>query len=94
MKACLREVPGGVLLDIHVVPNSSKESISYDEYSKRLKVKVMAPAVDGKANKGVLGVFSKIFPKTEIYSGAKSRKKTLFIPNKGLNDVLGVLSKK
>jgi len=90
----LRQVSGGVLVDIHVVPNSRKESVSYDEYTKKLKFKINSPAVEGKANKRLLEVLKDLFGPSEVVSGATSRNKTVLIIGKTIGEVLPVLEDK
>ncbi len=88
MRGCARQGKEGVFIDIHVVPGSKKESTDYDEYTKRLRLKIKAPAVDGKANREVLSVFSSLFGDSEIVSGVTSRKKTILVRKAGLQAVL------
>ena len=72
-----------VFLDIRVIPNSSKNSISLED--EFLKVKLTAPAVDNKANKALIEYLSKLLktPKTsiEIVSGNTSKNKRLKLPS-------------
>ncbi|OYT26424.1 MAG: YggU family protein [Candidatus Altiarchaeales archaeon ex4484_96] len=79
----MRQTKEGVLLDVKVVPNSAKESLSYDPVSEVLKVKVIPPAAKNKANKRVVELINKSLGECEIVSGAKNRKKILLV--KGLN---------
>ena len=88
---CVRQGKDGVYVDIHVVPGSKKECTDYDVFGKRLRLKIRAPAVDGKANKGVLDYFSGLFGVCEMVSGPTSRKKTVFIGGRTYSDVLGCL---
>ncbi len=77
------------IIKIKVVPNSSKNllEIYNDEI---IKVKINKPAVDGKANKGIIEYLSKILnlPKSniEIVRGEKSSLKDLRIVPK--NDMI------
>lgn len=91
---CVRQGKGGVYVDIHVVPGSKKEGADYDAFGKRLKLKIKAPAVDGKANKGVLDYFSGLFGVCELTNGPMSRKKTVFIGGKTYSEVLDCLEEK
>ena len=45
----LREVPGGVILEILVQPRASRTRV-VGEHDGRLKVQLAAPPVDGEAN--------------------------------------------
>jgi uncharacterized protein len=85
---CVRQGKEGVYVDIHVVPGSKKECVDYDVFGKRLRLKIRAPAVDGKANKGVLEYFSGLFGVCDLVSGPASRKKTVFIGGKTYSEVL------
>ncbi|MEK7991005.1 MAG: DUF167 family protein [Thiotrichaceae bacterium] len=67
-----------LLLAVHVQPRSSKTEI-IGVYGERLKIKITAPPVDGKANKELIKLFAKLFsvPKSHIYllNGETSREK-------------------
>jgi uncharacterized protein (TIGR00251 family) len=91
---CVRQGKDGVYVDIRVVPGSKKEGVDYDVYSKRFRLKIRAPAVDGKANKGVIDYFSGLFDVCEMVSGPVSRKKTVFIRDRTYLEVLGLLEEK
>jgi uncharacterized protein (TIGR00251 family) len=69
----------GVLIHIHVIPNSKEETISLPGWEPRLKVKVTSPPVRGKANEEVRKLFKRLFGNCEITSGATSNKKTLLV---------------
>ncbi len=77
----LRKAGDDLLVDIEVSPGSGRfEIASYDEWRKRLVVKVKSPPEKGKANREIMKEFSKICGKdVEIISGHKSRHKTLRI---------------
>lgn len=68
-----------VIVDIKVVPNSSKNEIIKDD--ERIRVKITAPPVDNKANKFIVEYFSKQLriPKSsiKIIKGELSREKTV-----------------
>ena len=69
------------IIDIRVIPNAGKSEIIREE--ERLKVKVSAPAADGKANKAVIKLLADYFKVKEreivIIKGEKSRKKQVRI---------------
>jgi len=71
----------GLILNIRISPNSSKNEIIKSE--DMLKLKITAPPVDGKANKAVIEYLSKIFkiPKSyfEILRGETSKDKSILI---------------
>jgi uncharacterized protein (TIGR00251 family) len=66
---------------IKVIPNAKKSSV--DVVNERLKVKVSAPAVDGKANEAVIKVLAQHFKvrtsEVKILKGEKSRDKVVSI---------------
>ena len=68
-------------IDIKVVAKAKKNTVK--EENGILKVTVMAPAVDGKANKAVLKLLAKYYDvspgRKEITKGLKSRNKTISI---------------
>lgn len=69
-------------LTIHVVPRSSKISVTY-QGEKNLKVKLTAPPVEGAANKQLIEVLSKLLTlprkNLEIISGLQSKTKMVRI---------------
>ena len=87
----LRQSKAGILIDIEVVPNSKKESMEYDEWTSRIKVKIKEPAVKGKANAGVIRKFSVLFGGCEIVSGNLSRKKTLLVSGSEIENAWKIL---
>ena len=66
-----------IIIEVKVVPNSSKNSIS-DE-GEFLKIKLTAPPVDNKANKALIEYLSKLLkiPKSSVIlkSGETSKNK-------------------
>ena len=80
----VRKVKEGVAIDVEVMPNSSKSEIfGFNEWRKRIQIKVKSEAKDGKANKEVIQLLSQLFEvpinKVTIITGAKSRNKTIGI---------------
>lgn len=69
------------ILTIKVLPNARKNEIIRED--ERLKVKVCAPATDGKANKAVIKALAAYFGVKErhitIVKGEKSREKRIRI---------------
>jgi uncharacterized protein len=66
---------------IKVIPNARKSSVELED--GRLKVKVSAPAVDGKANEAVIKALADHFKvrtsQVKIVKGDKSREKVVCI---------------
>lgn len=77
----LKETKDGILLQIKISPNASKNAIIRDETG--LKVKLTAQPIEGKANKALIEFLSKQFkiPKTsiEILKGETSKEKILLL---------------
>ena len=75
----IKKTPDGILVNIKIVPNSSKNDIVLEE--DFVKVKITAQPIEGKANKALIEFLSKRFkiPKTsiEIVKGETSKEKTL-----------------
>ncbi len=53
MPAWIQKTSKGIILKVHIVPNSSKTFI-VGEHGDRLKLKIKAPPVDGKANEEII----------------------------------------
>ncbi len=87
----VRKSPNGVTFKVFVQPRSSKNMIS-GLYKDSLKIKLMAPPVEGAANKMCIKYLAKCLevPKSslEIISGHTSRTKNMIIRNKD-----GIVSK-
>jgi len=68
------------LVDVHVVPNARRDEI-VGVHDGRLRVRVRAPAVDGKANTALCRVVAEHFgvraSKVTIVRGEHARQKTL-----------------
>ncbi|ADL58614.1 MULTISPECIES: DUF167 domain-containing protein [Methanothermobacter] len=79
--SCLREAGDDLLVDIEVSPASGGFEVrSYNEWRKRIEIKVRAPPEKGKANREIIEEFSAAFnTNADIVSGHKSRHKTLKI---------------
>jgi uncharacterized protein (TIGR00251 family) len=86
----VRETREGVLLDVHIVPNSRKEVFEW--VGGVLKLKVKAPPAKGKANKDVLRILSGVFGSCRIVTGHSSRKKIILVEGKSMEDVLETLA--
>ena len=82
MKDIIKIDSDKITFKIHVNPNSKKDEFA-GTYGSALKLKVASPAVDGKANKGVINFFAKFFKipksKVKILKGEKSKDKIICI---------------
>lgn len=78
----IKEEKDGISIKVTVVPNSSK-SMAVAILDGILKIKLNSPPIEGKANKEVIEVLSKLInlPKTsmEIVRGDKNKVKTLLL---------------
>ena len=75
----IKETTQGLLVNIKIVPNSSKNEIVIED--SFIKVKISAQPIENKANKALIEFLSKKFkiPKTciKILKGELSREKTI-----------------
>ena len=75
----IKQTSEGILVNIKIVPNSSKNDIILED--EFVKVKITAQPIEGKANKALIEFLSKKFkiPKTsiEIVKGETNKEKTL-----------------
>ncbi len=85
----LKETEDGTLILIYVQPKAKKNEIEgVDEWRGRLKVKVKAPPVEGKANREVVKFFSKLLgTEVVIVRGETSREKDLLVRGLGKEEV-------
>ena len=74
-----------MLVNVRVTPNAKKTEITKE--GEALKVRLAAPAADGKANSELLGVLAAHFgvrkPSVIIVKGRKSRNKVIDVTGKG-----------
>lgn len=72
---------GFVDIDISVSPRSNRPGPDgYDEWRRRMILRVSAPPLDGRANKEVCQYFAGVTgSKTEVTAGQTSRQKTVRI---------------
>ena len=77
----IKETKNGLLINLRIVPNSSKNCIILED--EFIKVKITAQPIENKANKALLEFLSSEFkiPKTsiEIVKGDTTKDKTLLI---------------
>ena len=76
----IREKDGSIIIDVLVSPKAQKNQI-VGIHDNRLKVKVAAPPVDGKANAELISFLAEVIGirtyQIEIESGHTNKKKTL-----------------
>ncbi|HNZ60586.1 MAG: hypothetical protein BWX56_01080 [Euryarchaeota archaeon ADurb.Bin023] len=92
MLDALKQTKDGIFIEIEVVANSSDFKIEYNEWSKRIKLKITSPAIKGQANKEIQTYFSEIFGSATIVKGEHNKKKTIFV-NSNFEEVSNKLSK-
>ncbi len=78
----------GISLDIYVEPGASKASFGpYDPWRQRIKVRVTAPATEGKANAEMATIVGDVLgtsPRSlRITRGATTRRKTVIVEGVG-----------
>ncbi|MET0340766.1 MAG: DUF167 domain-containing protein [Polyangiales bacterium] len=82
MSLSITERPGGVLVDVHVVPRASRSKV-VGVHDGCLKIALDAPPVDGAANEALVALLAKLLkrPRSAItlVRGHTSRRKTLAI---------------
>ncbi|GAB6102316.1 DUF167 domain-containing protein [Thermococcus atlanticus] len=77
----LKETRDGTLLLVYVQPKAKRNEIDgVDEWRGRLKIKVKAPPVGGKANKELIKFLSKLLgAEVVLVRGETSREKDLLV---------------
>ena len=89
----LREKNGSVFIDIEVTPGSKVVQVpsGYNEWRKRIEVKISEAAQKGKANEQVIEEMAAFFgvsqSRVSIENGMTSSKKTVTIEGMLLEDV-------
>lgn len=85
LKDSVKRYQDGAAIDLFVTPDarSSVFPAGYNEFRKRIEIKVNSPAKENKANLEVIKIVSGFFDKhvsdVFVVSGAKSKEKTIFI---------------
>lgn len=78
----LKQTKDGVMIDVIVQPKSSRDEIA-GMHGTRLKIKLTAPPVDGKANAALIAFLAKKLgiakSRIAITRGETGRKKTLLV---------------
>ena len=71
-----------MILDLHVQPGASRSEFA-GRHGERIKVRLAAPAVDGRANEALVGFLAAYFgvPRrnVRIAAGSRSRRKRVVI---------------
>jgi uncharacterized protein (TIGR00251 family) len=89
-----QEKDGGVILSVRVQPRASKDEIA-GEMDGALKVRLRAPAVEGRANEALVEFVAHLLksPRSavRILSGERSRTKRIEINGVTRQQILGLL---
>lgn len=82
MSAWLQSVAGGVALTVHVQPGAKRSEIA-GEHGDALKIRLAAPAVEGKANAALCDFVAELFglrkAQVTLISGPRSRSKRVAV---------------
>lgn len=83
-KPFLKSNKSGVLLLLYLQPGAKKAQI-VGEYNGRLKIKILAPPIDGKANESLITYLAELLNTSrsnlEITRGLRSREKDVLVKN-------------
>jgi len=79
----IADCAGGVLLRLRAQPRASREGFALTQ-DGALRVALMAPPVDGEANKALLALLAKTLgvakSTLELRAGQHAREKTIYVP--------------
>ena len=93
----IKDTGNGVMIDLKVVPGSGSTEVpsGYDESRNRIRAKVSAKAIDGKANKQLIRELSRLFgiSSSQIrLNGLASTRKSIELIGVVREDVIRTLS--
>lgn len=84
MADCYQWQQGNLVLYCHIQSNASKDEFS-GEFNQRIKIRIKAQAIEGKANKQIIAFLSKSFGVSKsqiiIEKGVNNKQKTILIEN-------------
>lgn len=90
----IEKIEAGVVLPVRLQPCASRTEIC-ECIDHRLKIKVVAPPLEGRANKECIEFLAKKLRISKsglrVISGAKSREKRIFIPLSGMDCLVRLL---
>lgn len=90
----LATTPEGVAISLRVVPGASRNEIKIED-DGTLKVRLQAPALEGKANKALLKFLAKqlnLPPRSlSLLSGDKARNKRILVKSGSLAEIAALL---
>ena len=94
----VKDLNSAVIIDVEVTPGSSSVSVpsGYNEWRKRIEVKLTKNAQKGKANEQLIECFAKLFGVSSsnitITNGATSSKKSLLIKGISYQQVITIFA--
>lgn len=93
----IKDTGHGVMIDLKVAPGSGSTEVpsGYDESRNRIRAKVSAKAIDGKANKQLVRELSRLFgvsPAQIRLKGQASTRKSIELVGVTREDVIRALS--
>ena len=93
----IKDTGNGVMIDLKVIPGSGSTEVpsGYDESRNRIRAKVSAKAIDGKANKQLIRELSRLFkisPAQIRLNGQASTRKSIELIGVAREDVIRTLS--
>lgn len=93
----LRQTPEGVYIQVHVQPKAARSAVE-GLHRQRLKIRIKAPPVEGRANEECVRFLAKFFgvskSRMELVQGLKSRQKTLRLHGASVEELETVLLQK
>lgn len=99
MRDAVRITRDGVILDLEISAGAKETAVhGYNEWRKRIEVRVAEKAQRGKANGELISYLSKLFNVSsahiEIISGVTAGKKSVLIRQKRPEEILEILNRK
>jgi uncharacterized protein (TIGR00251 family) len=91
----ITEREGAVAFAVRVQPRASRDEVA-GEIDGALKVRLQAPAIEGRANEALIEFLSSVLKRPKaavrISSGERSRVKRVEVTGVTKNDILGLLT--
>ncbi|HXL21945.1 MAG TPA: DUF167 domain-containing protein [Candidatus Dormibacteraeota bacterium] len=91
----ITEREGAIVFAVRVQPRASRDEVA-GEMDGALKVRLQAPAIEGRANEALIEFLSSVLKRPKaavrISSGERSRVKRVEVTGVTKNDILGLLT--
>jgi uncharacterized protein (TIGR00251 family) len=90
----IRKHRDGAILNLFVTPGADRVVFpaGYNQWRKRVEIKVCSEAKENKANKEVINTIAEYFNKSakdvSVVSGEKSREKTLLVKGVSVDEIM------